>query len=109
MEKLVLDTSSAIAELSAEKKRVADRDHELGTVRRELIESREISSHHHTDLERMRAEHETLNLALASAESEKLSARDEADRLQRELHKVRGNVPIGLIYVERAELWGHGP
>lgn len=106
VEKLLLDMSIAVAGITAEKKKVADRDHELGTIRRQLVESQEIVTRHHTgmllhvqmcrtpllihqtDLERTRAEHETLTLALATAESERHTARDEADRLQRELSKV---------------------
>jgi len=48
IEKLLLDMSVAIAGISAEKKKVADRDHELGHVRRELVDSQETVIRHHS-------------------------------------------------------------
>lgn len=50
VEKLLFDMSVALAGITAEKKKVADRDHELGSVRRQLIESQETVTRHHSGM-----------------------------------------------------------
>jgi len=88
VEKLLIELSAAIASVTAEKKKVIDRDNELERTRNELHEIRNTSSRSNVDYQRIRSELESVQLILMTAESDRDSAREEADRHQNELYKL---------------------
>ncbi|KAK5947455.1 hypothetical protein PMZ80_001605 [Knufia obscura] len=88
VEKLLIELSTAIASVSAEKKKVVDRDNELERTRNELHEIRETSTRSHTDHQRIRSELDAIQMMLKTAEADRDTAREEADRHQNELHRI---------------------
>lgn len=88
VEKLLLELSTALGNVSIEKKKLAERDAELDRVRRELVEYRDTSTRTRTDYEKLRSEFDVIELALKTAEGDRDSARDEADRHYRELQRI---------------------
>lgn len=88
VEKLLIELSTAIAGVSAEKKKVVDRDNELERTRNELHGVREISTRHHTDHQRIRSELDAVQMMLRTAEADRDTAREDADRNQNELHRI---------------------
>jgi len=88
VEKLLLELSAALANVSTERKKVAERDHELNRVRQELTTIRDTHTRSQTDSDKIRTELEALKLAFTTTEGDRDSAREEADRYQRDLHKV---------------------
>lgn len=88
VEKLLAELSVAIASVSAEKKKVVERDNELERTRNELHEIRDASTRSHTDHQRIRSELEAIQTMLKTVEDDRDTARDEADRHQNELHRV---------------------
>lgn len=88
IERLMLELSTAVAGVTAEKKKIVEREAELDRTRTELREIRESATHTQVDHDRLRAENETLSLSLRTAQGDRDSIKVEAERLQRELHKT---------------------
>ena len=88
VETLLSELSIAVASVTTEKKRLAERDLELQRTHDELHLVQESSSRTKIDYERVRSELETLALTLATAQADRDGAKEEAARHKKEIHKI---------------------
>jgi chromosome segregation ATPase len=88
VEKLLLELSAALTAVSEQKKKVADRDHDLDRVRGELTELRSTVLRSSSDHDRTRADLEALALRLKSAEDDRDHARQDSERHHNELRTL---------------------
>jgi len=88
IEKLILELTAAMTAIAEHKKKLADRDRDLQSVRHELHELHSSVSLTHTDRERTKTELEGAYAKLKMCEDERDSARLDADRHHNELRNL---------------------
>jgi chromosome segregation ATPase len=88
VEKLLLELSAALTAVSEQKKKLADRDHDLDRVRGELTELRSTVLRSSSEHDRTRADLEALALRLKSAEDDRDHARQDSERHHNELRTL---------------------
>lgn len=71
VEKLIIELSTALALVDEQKKLVSVRDQELGNVRKELSDFQSTMSHSRSDVDRTKAEFESLELRIKQVEAER--------------------------------------
>ena len=88
VEKLLLELSAAFTAVAEQKKKVADRDHDLDSTRAELSELRTTVSRSGSDYSRISVELQALTAKLKVAEGDRDHARHDSERHHSELRTL---------------------
>ncbi|KXT07963.1 hypothetical protein AC579_8597 [Pseudocercospora musae] len=88
VEKLLIELSAALNSVSEQKRKVADREHELDTVRKELSEVRITSSRLQIDFDKGKSDHQGILDKLRNLESERDHHREESEKHRSELRII---------------------
>lgn len=88
VEKLLIELTAAMNSISAERKKVADRDHELDSNRKELSDVRITVSRMQIDHDKVRSELDSALSRFKASEIERDQAKEDAEKYRGELRTV---------------------
>lgn len=83
-----IELNTAISRLASEKGKLADRDQHIDRLRNELIGQQELGATFRSQIDRLKAEYQSNETLFKAMQDERDGAREDAERFQRNLHRV---------------------